>query len=82
MRFETLSDLLEAYKNETISSDTPLIIDEENSIAYIEKGEDEIPQEDEEDEENEEGNYIFYLSLSQLAKEAMEILGVEIEDSE
>ena len=37
MEFETLCDLLEAYQAGEIPSDCPLIIDEDEGIAYVER---------------------------------------------
>ena len=75
MRFETLADLIDAYKTGELSESVPLIIDRENGIAYIQMTDTESYDEDIDFEDR----YLFYLNLSEIVYEAAEILGIPFE---
>ena len=79
MEFETLCDLLEAYQAGEIPSDCPLIIDEDEGIAYVERYGDEAELSSYDDDEG-QGKYLFYLNLTQLLIEAINLLGIPIDN--
>ncbi len=75
MRFETLADLIEAYNTGELLESNPLIIDRDQKFAYVAKP----GVEDFDEEEEFENKYLFYLNLSEVAFEAIEILGIPSE---
>ncbi len=76
MRFETLLDLIEAYRSGELSNNVRLCIDTDNGTAYVENIEDPVDQ----TEIDYEDRCLFYININELLKEALEILEVPIDD--
>jgi len=77
MKFENLCELIEAYTSGGLSyEDSPLIINEEQHIAYVLANENDLNYYN--NEEMDDDDYLFYSSFSQLIIEAMSIIGISI----
>ena len=80
MKFDTLSELVEAYQSGELPKDFPLIIDEENRIAFVENPLADDQQIDGDDTNGEGDNsYFFCLNIQQLLLETLEALGIPTE---
>ena len=71
MQFETLADLVEAYKSGDLSSENPLIVDEDSNVAYVE-----VSPDDETKNGLGQNRFLFYISFTQFIIESVEFFGI------